>query len=203
MILGQPWAYIGPRWKVNDRTFGVLDVQLSIERTTPDKVLDMNDLDTLAEAIRWDYEWYFEVAESGKYGQGKNREARAEIESRYSASHWQNETGNQQREAALRNRLRELPSQFETRSYGDQKWLYYSLNKEPNYPAHYYCQPLDDHYYLYVRFGYGIDQPDYFHIWQADAEAAEQRIMEMVRLTFPSRLQAPDGLSASVAEGKR
>jgi hypothetical protein len=191
-IFGEFWAYCGPYWKVLNEPFGTLKIRVAIERVPPDKALDISDLDTLAEAIRWNYEWYFEVAEPGNYGQGKNRVARAEIEDRYSAPHRQDELGRQQREAALRKRCRELPANFETRRYGDQNWLYYALEKEPNYPAHYYCQPLDDQYYLYVRFGYRIDFRDYFHIWQADAEVAEQRMIELVKLTFPNRLQAPD-----------
>jgi hypothetical protein len=47
-----------------------------------------------------------------------------------------------------------------------------------------------------VKFSYRIDFGDYFHLWQADAEAAEQRIIEMVKLTFPNRLPAPDNNKA-------
>jgi hypothetical protein len=46
-------------------------------------------------------------------------------------------------------------------------------------------------YYLYVRFHYGIDFREYFHLWQVDA--AEQRMMEMIKLTFPNRLIGPEG----------
>ncbi|MFA5530898.1 MAG: hypothetical protein WDA11_09565, partial [Thiohalomonadaceae bacterium] len=200
MLVGRPWAYIGPFWKTAaDRTFGVLDVQAAIKRAPPDKVLDPNDLDTLADAIRWDYEWYFEVAEPGDYGQGKNRKARQKAEDEYNARHpaVPEATKLSQKAAYLKNALRELPTHFETRCYGDQNWLYYALEKEPAYPAHYYCQPLDERYYLYIRFGYGIDLRPYFHLWQANAEAAEQRIIETVRLDFPNRLPAPDNTTAS------
>jgi hypothetical protein len=193
MLVGRPWAYIGPFWKTAaDRTFGVLDVQAAIKRAPADKVLDPDDLDTLAEAIRWDYEWYFEVAEPGKYGQGGNRTTRQEAEDEYNAHPRLREEIRQRQKAGLLKYLRELPTHFETRCYGDQNWLYYALEKEPAYPAHYYCQPLDERYYLYIRFGYGIDLRPYFHLWQADAEAAEQRIIETVRLDFPNRLPTPD-----------
>jgi hypothetical protein len=186
-LLGQPWAYIGPFWRTSDdRTFGVLSTSIAIKRVLPGKVLDMNNLDTLAEAIRRDYEWYFEEEEPGKYGRGWNRKARQKAEEEY------NSRLPSQKVAYLKRALRELPTQFEPRRYGDQEWLYYALERESNTSAHYYCQPLDDQYYLYVRFGYGIDLSDYFHLWQADAEAAEQRIIESVRLTFPNRLQGPN-----------
>jgi hypothetical protein len=193
-IFGEMWGYRGPFWKVSNELFGVLDISVCIKQALPEKKLDLDNLDTLAEAIRWDYEWYFEVAEPGKYGQGKNRKARKNAEDEYNARHPSipEERKLRQKELGLSKSLRELPTHFETRQYGDQKWLYYALKKEPTYPAHYYCQPLDEQYYLYARFGYGIDFREYFHIWQADAEAAEQRMMEMIKLTFPNRLSGPD-----------
>ena len=194
-VFGDLWAYIGPFWKTAaDRMFGMLSVQVAIKRTLPDKILDPDDLETLADAIRWDYEWYFEVAEPGKYSQGKNRIARQKAEDQYNARHPAASEASKlrQKEGYLKNALRELPTWFETRCYGDQNWLYYALKREPTYPAHYYCQPLDERYYLYVRFGYRIDLSAHFHLWQADAEAAEQRIIETVRLDFPNRLPTPD-----------
>jgi hypothetical protein len=193
-VFGELWCYSGPFWKVLNEPFGVLDIHVAIKRTPPDKTLDISDIDSLAEAIRWDYEKYFEVEEPGEYGRGGNREARQEAEDEYNSHHpaMPEEHKLRQKEAHLRLTLRELPNRFEARHYGEQDWLYYALKKEPAYPAHYYCQPLDDQYYLYVRFGYRIDFRDYFHIWQADAEVAEQRMIELVKLTFPNRLQAPD-----------
>ncbi len=198
-VFGDLWAYTGPFWRVGpDRTFGVLDVHVALKRTLPDKVLDPNSFDTLAEAIRWDYEWYFEVAEPGKYGRGNNRNARREAEEEYKARHPSipEETKLRDKALSLAHALCELPTQFEIRRYGDQRWLYYALKKEPTYPAHYYCQPLDEQHYLYVRFGYGIDFRQFFHLWQADAEAAEQRIIETVKLSFPNRLPAPEEKAA-------
>jgi hypothetical protein len=193
-VLGDMWAYLGPVWKVLNEPFGVLGFRIGIKRALPEKTLDLNNLDTLAEAIRWDYEWYFEKEAPGKYGRGRNREVRQKAEDEYNSRHPRipEERKLSDMEKTLRNLLRELPTHFETRQYGDQKWLYYALKKEPTYPAHYYCQPLDEQYYLYARFGYGIDFREYFHIWQADAEAAEQRMMEMIKLTFPNRLSGPD-----------
>lgn len=155
-------------------------------------MLDVNNRDTLAEAIRWDYEWYFEIAEPGKYGRGRNREARRKAEEVYKARTSPEELKRIQTDAYLTRALQEIPAQFETRHYGNQEWLYYALEHESNTTAHYYCQPLDEHYYLCVRFGYGIDLSAYFHLWQADAEAAEQRIIETVKLSFPNRLPAPE-----------
>jgi hypothetical protein len=194
LILGQPWVYSGPFWKVANNPFGVLDVQFALERVHSDKFLDVDNLDTLADAIRWNYEWYYEIAEPGKYGQGSNREVRQEAEEEYSSRHPKipEEKKLRDKEKTLENLLRELPTQFETRQFGDQKWLYYALNKEPNYPTHYYCQPLDEQYYIYVRFHYGIDFREYFHLWKADAEAAEHRIMGMIKLTYPNRLMGPE-----------
>jgi hypothetical protein len=193
-VFSEMWGYRGPVWKVLNEPFGVLGFRVGIKRALPGKKLDLNDIDTLAEAIRWDYEWYFEVAEPGKYGQGKNRKVRQEAEEEYNSRHPRipEERKLRDKEKILRNHLRELPTHFEPRKYGEQKWLYYALENEPNYPAHYYCQPLDDQYYVYVRFGYRIDFREYFHIWQADAEAAEQRMMEMIKLTYPNRLSRPD-----------
>ena len=203
-VFGDLWVYIGPFWKTSsDRTFGVLDVQVGIKRAPSDKVLDLNDLDTLAKAIRWDYEWYFEEAEPGDYGRGGNRVTRQEAEDEYNARFRSPEEIRQRQKAGLLQYLRELPTHFETRRYGDQNWLYYALEKEPAYPAHYYCQPLDERYYLYVRFGYRIDLRQHFHLWQANAEAAEQRIIETVRLSTPNRLEAPNSVSASGGEGEK
>jgi hypothetical protein len=198
-VFGDVWAYIGPLWRAGpDRTFGVLNVRVAIKRTLPGKVLDVNNLDTLAEAIRWDYEWYFEVEEPGKYGRGHNREARREAEEEYEARHPSipEEKKLRDKTLSLAHSLRELPTHFEPRRYGDQEWLYYALKRESNTSAHYYCQPLDEHYYLCVRFGYGIDFRQYFHLWQADAETAEQRIIETVKLSFPNRLPAPEEKAA-------
>jgi hypothetical protein len=194
-VFGESWAYVGPFWKAfPDPTFGVLSLSLDIKRVLPGMALEMNNLDTLAEAIHRDYEWYFEEEEPGDYGRGGNRKARQEVEEEYNNRHPSvpEERKRERKEALLKHYLRELPTQFETRRYGDQAWLHYALEREPTYPTHYYCQPLADHYYLYVKFSYRIDLSDYFHLWQADAEAAEQRIIEMVKLTFPNRLQAPD-----------
>lgn len=192
-VFTEMWGYLGPYWKVMNEPFGVLGLRVEIKRTLPEKILNLNNLDTLAEAIRWDYEWYFEEAEPGKYGQGCNREVRQEAEDEYNSRHPKipEEKKLRDKEKTLQSLLRELPTQFETRQFGDQEWLYYALKREPNYPAHYYCHPLDEEYYLCIRFGYRIDFRDYFHLWQADAESAEQRIMEMIKLTFPNRLTGP------------
>jgi hypothetical protein len=202
-VFGNAWAYVGPFWKAGpDRTFGVLSVSFDIKRVLPEKVLDVNNLDTLADAIRWDYEWYFEVEEPGKCGRGWNRRARQEAEDEYNARHPSIPEAMKLRdkEASLRYSLRELPTQFETRRCGDQEWLYYALEMETNTSAHYYCQPLDDQYYLCVKFSYGVDVRSYFHLWQADAEAAEQHIIETVKLTFPNRLQAPDNNNTALSD---
>lgn len=51
--------------------FGVFDVRVAISAPA-DKMLVPGDLDTLAEIIRWDDAWNFEVAEPGDYGRGCN-----------------------------------------------------------------------------------------------------------------------------------
>jgi hypothetical protein len=193
-IFTELWGYRGPYWKVMNEPFGVLSCRVEIKRARPEKRLDLGNLNDLAEAIRWDYEWYYEIAEPGKYGQGSNREVRQEAEEEYNSRHPKipEEKKLRDKEKTLQNLLRELPTKFETRQFGDQEWLYYALKREPSYPAHYYCHPLDEEYYLSIRFGYRIDFRDYFHLWQADAEAAEQRMMGMIKLTYPNRLMGPE-----------
>ncbi len=182
MVFGDLWPYVGPPWKALDRIFGILDIQVGIKRSLPDKTL--NNFDSLADAICWDYEWYFEEAEPGKYGRGHNRKKREELEKlNYTQNGAGSKISRQSQDQILKDTLFEIPTKFEIRSFSDQQWLYYEMKKEANYPAHYYCQPLDDYYYLYVRFNYRIDIRNYFHIWRSNAESAEQRITEMVKLT--------------------
>ncbi len=199
------WPYVGPIWRTGmDRTFGILGMQVWIKRVRPEKVLDMNNLDTLAEAIRWEYEWFFEVEEPGEFGRGWNRRARQEAEDEYNSRNpiIPEEMKLRDKEDSLNYSLQELPTHFESRRYGDQEWLYYALRKEANTTAHYYCIPLDDQFFLSVRFGYRIDLSNYLHLWQANAKAAEQRIMETLILTFPNRLQAPGGSIVQTVSGR-
>ena len=112
-----------------------------------------------------------------------------DAKNRFKDPFWHNEAGKKQLKAFLRNRMRELPENFETREIGKEKWLYYSLNREPTYPTHHYCHILDERFYLDIFFHYRIDFRKYFPIWKDHAEAAEQRIMDSVRLHFPDRLQ--------------
>ena len=185
---GGSWAYVGPYWKVGREPFGVLSLGARIKRALPDYPLAPGDLDLLQSAIRWDYEAYFEVAEPGKYGRGENRKTREEAQEIYGKPHWDNQIGREQMAAYIENRCFELPEHFETREYGTQRWLYYALDEEPNYPKHHYCQPLDEQYYLDVFFSYRLDFPQYLHLWKDHAEAAEQRMMERIRLNFPGRV---------------
>ena len=187
--IGCPWFYTGPFWKVLNEPFGSLSFQAHLKRTLPGCSLEFGNLDSLKKAIEWDYKEHFEAPEEGKYGRGINTKAIADAKIRFKDPFWHNEAGKKQLEAFLRNRMRELPETFETREYGTEKWLYYSLKREPNYPTHHYCQILDEHFYLDIYFHYRIDFRKYFPIWKDHAEAAEQRIMESVRLHFPDRLQ--------------
>ena len=185
---GGMWAYVGPYWKVGREPFGVLSLSVRIKRTLPDYTLAHSDLNALEAAIRWDYEEHFEAEEPGKYGRGQNRQTRKEARERFSQSHWQNDEGRRREALHIKKWSRELPEHFETREYGTQRWLYYALEREPNYPKHHYCQPLDEQYYLDVFFSYRLDFPQYLHLWKDHAEAAEQRMIERIRLNFPGRV---------------
>ena len=149
---GGMWAYTGPYWKVGREPFGTLTLLTWIKRTPPGYTLASGDLSTLEAAIRWDYEEHFEANEPGKYGRGKNRKTRKEALETYGKPHWDNEMGREQMALYIKQGTRELPRYFETREYGTQRWLYYALEREPMYPAHHYCQPLDDRYYLDIFF---------------------------------------------------
>ena len=184
------WVYLGPFWKVFNDPFGSLVFDVWVKKTLPETTLEVDNLETLEAAINKDYRDYFESETPGKYGQGKNFQVRQEAQARYSASHWQNEVGRQQMKAYIKNRIQELPSGFEIHKHDTINWLFYSLAKEPNYPKHHYCVPLDDRYYLDVSFLYAVDFPQYFHIWQAHAEQAEQRIMASIRLNYGNHIEA-------------
>jgi len=88
----------------------------------------------------------------------------------------------------IKNRTSEVPDKFESREIGMQNWLYYSMEKEPNYPVHHYCQALDEQFYLDVKFSYFINFKEYFHIWKDHTEEAEQRLVQAVRLNFPNEI---------------
>lgn len=185
---GGMWAYVGPFWKVGREPFGVFSLGARIKRVLSGYTILPSDLSALEVAIRRDYEEHFEAEVPGKYGRGKNRKVRKEAEQRFSQPHWQNEEGRRREALYIEKRSFETPKDFEIREYGTQRWLYYALEREPMYPAHHYCQPLDEQYYLDVSFRYGIDFRQYFHIWQNHAEAAEQRMIERIRLNFPDRV---------------
>jgi hypothetical protein len=184
-VLAHNWAYLGPYWKVMNEPFGILSASFWIKRTLPGRTLVMDDLTTLDAAIHWDYEEFFEAEEPGQYGRGNNTQARQEADQMYDRPYEVSEGLKAQKAIYLKQRLCAIPSAFERRRFDALTWVYYGVEREPNYPIRHYCHPLDGKYYLDLHFHYGIHFREYFHLWQAHAEAAEQRIMSTVRLRFP------------------
>ena len=187
---GGSWAYVGPTWKVGKEPLGTLDLFVWIKRTLLGHTLKQGDMDCLAAAIRSDYEEYFNAEEPGDYGRGKNRQRLRDAAEKYDKPYMLNDPDMQRRKQLfIQKGSRELPQKFDVREYGTQRWLHYTLEREPNYPTHHYCQALDEHFYLDIFFHYGLDFRDYFHYWKDHAEAAEQRMIQAIRLNFPDRVE--------------
>lgn len=187
---GGTWYYMGPFWKVGNQPFGSLGFSARIKRCLPEKKLHLGDINKLKAAIVLDYKSHFESDTPGKYGEGQNTKTRIEASEKYDKPHLINLPEMQLRkEKFIETYSQEIPNAFETKEFGMTKWLFYSLKREPNYPVNHYCAALDDTFYLDLHFHYALDFRSYFHLWKDHAEAAEQSMIEKVRLTFPNQIE--------------
>ncbi|MDR6984529.1 hypothetical protein J2X32_003173 [Rheinheimera pacifica] len=90
--------------------------------------------------------------------------------------------GQMQQYAALRHK-EQLPQCYSVKSFGSQQWLHYThASRAFTRQYHYYCYPLSEQFYLKIRFAYKANLPAYFHYWHANARAAQQSIMQSVKL---------------------
>jgi hypothetical protein len=198
-LLAHNWAYLGPHWKVMNEPFGIFSVEFRLKRTLPGYALSVDDFTTLEKAIHWEYEEYFEAKVPGQYFRGHNTEVRQKAEKEFAPRlHPTSRNLGVEKERYLQRWLRAVPKAFEVRAYNARSWVYYGVEHQQSYPERHYCHQLDERYYLDVLFHYGIDFRQYFHLWKDHAEAAEQRIMNSVRLIFPqSPPQSPPQLTSS------
>ncbi len=97
----------------------------------------------------------------------------------------------QEKEAAIEEESNELIAlkgcdplaPAKTLSINGLTWVFYR-EQYNNDPAHtdFYCLPLSEQSFIEVRFNYRTDIPDKFKKWQPHAAAAQERIMQSIRL---------------------
>jgi hypothetical protein len=78
----------------------------------------------------------------------ETREVRQRAEEMFTKSYEATRDLKAEKARYLEKYLSQIPKHFERRNHGDQSWVYYGLEREPLFPAHHYCRPLDERYYL-------------------------------------------------------
>ncbi|GAA3928641.1 hypothetical protein [Litoribacillus peritrichatus] len=195
-ISTQMWMYVPSVKYTLNGELGVLFCSSQIKKVPKDKEIDAFNLDALGTHLLEEYDQHYNSPVIGgpeDHGQGLNTEIRQKVDllseslgSPFSKSEYD-------RELRLRMEAMGFPplSPYKVVSIKNRQWVYYS---EPQVNSlskdNMYCFPLSNEFYLCLQFRYRVDINDKFKLWKDHAEAAENRIMESVKLTFPSNEKA-------------
>ncbi|GAA3928646.1 hypothetical protein [Litoribacillus peritrichatus] len=187
----QLWYYV-PLVGLPNAELGVLSLTTQL-RKVPHSSISAFNLNELGKHIVTEYEEYHNAPinkDQEDSFKGWNTRIRQEV---IDYSNSRNEPWSQEqidRETQLRlTDIGYAPlSPHQIKTIKNRPWVFYIEQKAKARPTkdRVYCTPLSDKYYLCMSFGYRVDCSDKFHLWKDHAEAAEKRIMESVKLTFPN-----------------
>ncbi len=191
-IYTQMWGYVPATMYLPNGELGVLSLSIQIKKVPKDKNISAFELDDLGKHLIAEYEDHYNspiIGGIGGQGLGMNTEIRQRVL----------EQSNKRSEPFTKERLKKETdlemasfgcaplSSHEIKSIKGRQWVFYIENQKPHRHSkdRMYCMPLSDDFYLCMNFRYRVDLQVKFKVWQKHAEAAEQRIMESVQLTFP------------------
>jgi len=157
-------------------------VAIDIMKLRGGKELDRKTPAALGEYVRWEYQDFLETLPVEGRGNGSNyiirqREGQllATKGERYRRNH----------DAALKSQLEPHPQQMEQREIEGRLWTHYTIGEHPRVPKSCYATPLDNEYYLHLRFDYRWyhDQEKYGEALTPEMQQIEQWMMPRLRLS--------------------
>ena len=191
-IYTQMWGYIPAVMYLPNGELGVLSLSIQIKKVPKDKNISTFELDNLGKHLIAEYEDHYNspiIGGTCDHFLGLNTGIRQRVleQSNKRSEPFSKERLKKETDLAMRSRGCASLKPHEIKAIKGRQWVFYIENQKPHRHSkdRMYCTPLSDDFYLCMRFRYRVDIQDKFKVWQKHAEAAEQRIMESVQLTFP------------------
>ena len=179
------WYYM-PNSPLLQTELGLFSLSVQLKRTLPNKNTNAMDLAALGRYVVAEYDEHYNAPTTGPQFQGENIRRTKMIEDRVRKMCGKNI---KEEEIQAKIAIRLPPTPFppipphDIRTIKGRDWVY-CVEPIPNLYSQdrMYCQPLNESFYLCLRFRHRVDWSPKYKCWKDHAIAAEARIMEGLRL---------------------
>ncbi|WP_444996310.1 hypothetical protein [Aliikangiella sp. IMCC44359] len=181
----QLWYYLPMNFLLQTE-LGVLSLSTQLKRIAPEKNTNAMELHDLGRYVIAEYDEYYNAPLDSPQGPGPNVRRRKSVEDEVRKA-WEGYVSEEEIQQKILDRLPELPypplPPHEIRSFNHRHWVFCVEPKlRSDTHDNMYCYPLSEEYYLCLRFRHRVDWNPKYKNWKDHANAAEKRVMEMVRL---------------------
>ena len=180
------WYYFPPVSISPGSEYGMLALSIWLKRVPSH--INALDRKALAKAVVEEYEQHYnspKVGGPGEHGLGVNTKIRKKVAEQSAARATPFSEDRLAREVALSiEQSGGVPiAPAEVVTLNDQDWVFYREDNPSRTKSRqdFYCFPLDECYYLQVRFKHRVDRSEKV-AWQKDANEAQQKILNALRV---------------------
>ncbi len=180
------WYYLPPITVVPDSEYGVLTLSIWLKRVP--ETVNALDRQALAATVSAEYDQHYNsptIGEPGQHFLGLNTEIRKKVAAQSAARATPFSSARFAQEVNLRIEQYGAPpiAPAEVVSLHGEDWVFYredNPNPERTLSRQdFYCLPLDERYYLQLRFKHRVSRSDK-KAWQKHANQAQQKILDSI-----------------------
>ncbi|SEH57576.1 hypothetical protein SAMN05660691_00264 [Rheinheimera pacifica] len=173
----QQYWYSGHFLRTRGEPLGQLMLSIWLKQVTEGKSIARHNIERLGHYLSG------QGKDSSSYIFGSSAQLNTALQQYHTNRRSNTLTAAQRQDYAATRHKTILPQCYSVKSFGSQPWLHYThASRAFTRQYHYYCYPLSEQFYLKIRFAYKANLPAYFHYWHANARAAQQSIMQSVKL---------------------
>lgn len=186
-IYTELWHYLPNIGIGSSSELGMLACTLMIKKVQDATCINAMKLDQLSKSVIDEYNQHYNHSVIADHGQGSNTRIRQEVheESSNRNTPWTKKETEDEIEVSINKYGYPPLSPAKQVLINNKSWVFYQearsivRNKD-----NFYCYPLDELYYLCIRFRYRIDIQDKFKLWEEHSEIAERNIMDNLSIVF-------------------
>jgi len=173
----------------SNQRMGELSLGLHLNKLKGDRKLELGNLRSLGDYIKWEYEDHYESPLRGDGGKGKNYEVKSR-EGQLLAQ--RGESYRSQYEIALSTELEPTPERFDLLTVGGSVWTCFKLDRGWTRSWRHYCIPLSDCYYLHldIRLLFEVSDKNRL-VLEPDMLSAAEWLVQHIKITFPGKPGGP------------
>ncbi|WP_444996311.1 hypothetical protein [Aliikangiella sp. IMCC44359] len=179
------WYYL-PMAIFYQGEIGVLSLSTQLKRIPAERKVNAKDLDALGHYVITEYDEYYNAPLDSSGGGGENTRwiKHFEDEIRSAFEGYFSEEEIQEKLAQTIPPVPQPPMEpHEIKTINNRDWVFCAEFQERGHTHdNMYCHPLSEDYYLCLNFRHRVDDSSKYKHWKEHANAAEKRVMEMVRL---------------------